>query len=102
MDSDGHAGRREVPSLDELESLIGQRVRYRNHVWRIVEVLEREQALVLQAEDEGRRVLTDAQGEPVSDLARVQEIPLRDPETGERNQLLESIEILEDSPGGPN
>lgn len=98
MDRNESTQSNELPGLEQLESLIGQRVRYQGHVWQIVELLEHEQSLVLQAEDDSSRIVTDAQGDPVSDLPRTLEIPLRDPESGQRNPALEQIKLLSEGP----
>ncbi len=80
--------------LAQLESLIGQRVEYLGHTWQIIEVLDGEAALVLQAEDDARRMLTNAQGDPVRELPDVLELPARDPDTGQVNPEFEKLRFL--------
>lgn len=84
-----------LPSIDDLEALIGRRVRYLNGTWVIIEVLEVELAIVLQADSADESILSNAQGEPVRSLPRVMTLPVRDEESGGINPEMRTMEVLE-------
>ena len=85
-----------VPTLEELEKLIGRRVAYLGHSWHIIEVLDDEMALVLQADDDSERILGNAHGEPVRALPDVINLPVVDANSGGINPELEQITVLEE------
>lgn len=90
-----------LPSLEQLETLIGYRVRYLDQVWVIIEILEEELAIVLQrADQESQRVLSNAQGEPVRELPEIITINVRDEDGQGRNPVLDSLEVLDPPESG--
>lgn len=84
-----------LPSIDDLEALIGRRVQYRERTWVIIEVLEEELAIVLQADASDDAILSNAQGEPVRSLPRVMTLPVRDEESGGINPEMSAMEVLD-------
>jgi len=84
-----------IPSIDELEGLIGRRVRYLNHEWRIIEVLDEEMEIVLQAADDSERVLSNAHGEPVRALPDVLGLSVRNPRGEGLNPELTRMEVMD-------
>lgn len=84
-----------LPSIEDLEALIGRQVRYLNRVWVIIEVLEEELAIVLQADTAGESILSNAQGEPVRSLPRVMTLPVRDEDSGGINPEMREMEVLD-------
>lgn len=84
-----------LPSIEDLEALIGRRVRYLNRTWVIIEVLEEELAIVLQADTADESILNNAQGEPVRSTPRVMTLPVRDEESGGINPEMGAMEVLD-------
>jgi hypothetical protein len=85
-----------VPTLEELEKLIGRRIAYLGHTWHIIEVLDDEMALVLQADDDSERILANSHGEPVRSLPDVINLPVVDTKSGGINPELKQITVLEE------
>jgi len=90
-----------LPSIEQLESLIGCRVRYLEHSWQVIEVLEDELAIVLQADDDSERILSNALGEPVRALPNVMTLAVRSSETGGLNPVFQELAVLERTPPRP-
>ncbi|MCP1726709.1 hypothetical protein J2T60_000674 [Natronospira proteinivora] len=84
-----------IPSIEELEALIGRRVRYLNHEWHIIEVLDEEMEIVLQAADDSERVLSNAHGEPVRALPDVLGLGIKNPRGEGLNPELNNMEVLD-------
>lgn len=84
-----------LPSIEQLEALIGRRVRHLDHNWQIIEVLEDELAIVLQADDDSERILSNSHGEPVRSLPNVLTLAVRNPDGEGINPALEEMEVLD-------
>ncbi|WP_406672005.1 hypothetical protein [Natronospira sp.] len=84
-----------LPSIDRLEALIGRQVHYLGHDWQVIEILEEELAIVLQATDNSERILANAHGEPVRALPDVITLPVADPDGGGLNPALREMQVSE-------
>jgi len=85
------------PSIETLEQLIGQRVQYLNHTWRIIEVLDEEKSIVLEAIDDNRQLMGNAHGEPVRDLPEVLSLSVDNPFGSGINPALKEMRLIDQS-----
>ncbi|MDQ2068254.1 hypothetical protein [Natronospira bacteriovora] len=83
-----------LPTVAELEQFIGRRVRYLGHRWQIIEVLDEELSLVLQADDDSERIMSNSHGEPVRSLPEIMTLKVKDPEGEGLNPELGQLDVL--------
>ena len=78
----------------QLRGLLGQAICYRGKKGRIIEFLEREQALVVELEDTLYRLQESQYGEPGRQVSPTHLLPIFDPQQpGQLNQELASFDI---------